>query len=142
MGVYSILSYHLSGLVHRSGTAEHVCMCRSVRENIMPRSNSCCVLSAIIRPGCMLCASLQRFAHIPEIFAECARSTSAFFYHIIFSRLHFGLEAVSSNDLVRMRASDNSRVDQRIQTFDRKLRTCEAHHRCAATDILSACRAC
>jgi hypothetical protein len=90
----------------------------------------------------MLYASLYRFAHIPKIFAECARSTITFFYHIVFSRLHFGLEAVSPNDLVRMWASDNSRVDQRIQTFDRKLRTGEAHHRCAATDILSACRAC
>ena len=37
---------------------------------------------------------------------------------------------------MRMRTSDKARIYERIEALDCELRTCEAHHRCAARDVL------
>jgi len=74
---------------------------------------------------------------IPEVFAESTRGTRTPLDQIILHRLHVSLKAVSPDDLVGMWTSNDSRVDQGVQSLDGELRTCEAHHRGAATDILS-----
>jgi len=72
----------------------------------------------------------------PKVFAKRASSTCTLCHQIMFSWLHFRREAISTDYLMRMRTSDESGVDKRIQTFDRELRAREAHHGCAARDVL------
>jgi hypothetical protein len=107
----------------------------------MLQSSSYYILSAMISSR-LGGSSRDRFLYIPQVFTKGARSASTLLDQIILHWFHVRPEAVPPDNLVCMRTSDDSRVDQRIQALDSKLRACETHHRCAATNILSLRSAC
>jgi hypothetical protein len=73
---------------------------------------------------------------LPEVLTERASCASTLRNQIMFARLHVGLEAVSTHNLMRMRASDKSWIDKRIETLNCELRTREAHHRRSTSLVL------
>lgn len=66
------------------------------------------------------CTLLRAFDS-PKVFAKRAACTGALRYQIMLDRLHIGREAVTTNNLMCMRATNKPRVDEGIQTFDCKL---------------------
>lgn len=67
-------------------------------------------------------------ANLPKVFAERACRASALRHQVMLARLHLSLEAIPSNNLMRMRTSNEARIDQRVKSFHCQLRAGEAHH--------------
>jgi len=57
----------------------------------------------------------------PEVLAKRTSCTCTLCHQVMLPWLHFRREAVSTDYLMRVRTSDESRVDERIKAFDRKL---------------------
>jgi hypothetical protein len=80
----------------------------------------------------------HKVSSLPEIFAERASRTSTLRNQIMLARLHISLEAVSTHNLMRMRTTNKSRIDEWIESFDRELGACKAHHRGATLRLRAA----
>jgi hypothetical protein len=54
---------------------------------------------------------------IPEVLTERASCASTLGHQIVFARLHVSLKAVSSYNLMRMWTTDETRIDEGVETF-------------------------
>lgn len=65
---------------------------------------------------------------VRKVLLECARCASGQSCEVVLDWVHGDVEGVSSNDLVKMRRVQHTRIDDWVGTLDNELRTREPEH--------------